>query len=176
MERYKAIERVVAFAMVLPGILPAVSSAAPAHVHGAATLQVAIEGGSLALDFESPLDNLVGFERAPRSDKEKKAVRDMTERLHKPELLFVPTPEARCVRESVKVSAPVLEGEKPERSGHAGLSAVALFRCAEPRRLAGLEVKIFDAFPHISRLDVQVAGAAKQVAVRLSRKDRRVSW
>jgi hypothetical protein len=41
-------------------------SAGKAHEHGALKLDVAIEGNKLTIAMEAPLDNLLGFERAPR--------------------------------------------------------------------------------------------------------------
>src|SRR5437879_845104 len=54
-----------------------------AHVHGIASLQLAVDGNTLTLDLSSPLDNLLGFEHVPRTDKQKAAVHNMAERLRK---------------------------------------------------------------------------------------------
>ena len=171
-----------ALALMCPGAHAAV------HEHGAATLHVAVEGDRLHLELSSPLDNLVGFERAPRSEKENAAVRRMAERLREPERLFVPTPEARCARASVELDSPVLDpallGNAPKQraasakpaGGHASLDAIVAFRCEQPSRLSGLEVKLFEAFPHLKRLDVQIAGAKKQSSAKLTPRNARVSW
>ena len=42
-----------------------------AHVHGVATLQIAVDDKTVTLDFSSPLDNLLGFEHVPRDAKQK---------------------------------------------------------------------------------------------------------
>ena len=162
--------------------------AAGAHEHGAASLHVAIDGERLLLELSSPLDNLVGFERAPRNDKEKAAVRRMAERLREPERLFVPTPDARCARASVELDSPVLDaaligsraGAAPAKpaggAGHASLEAAIAFRCERPQQLKGIEVKLFEAFPHLKRLDAQVAGAKKQSSAKLTPRSTRLSW
>jgi hypothetical protein len=186
--------------MLLIAAISMPAHAAGAHVHGVATLQVAVESGRLTLDFASPLDNLVGFEHAPRTDKQKSAIRQMAERLHKPELLFVPAPEARCAPASVNLQSPVIPAsllsadpraqqtspdasrDAPKRSSkgskdaHASISAEIVFRCERPESLSGLEVKLFDAFPNTKRLDAQVAGPKKQTAARLTPRNRRLSW
>ena len=46
-----------------------------AHIHGLATLTLALEGNSLEIEFESPAANLVGFEHQAESAKEKQAVK-----------------------------------------------------------------------------------------------------
>ena len=150
--------------------------AASGHVHGVATLDVAVEGDRLMLDFVSPLENLIGFERAPRSDKEKEAARRLKEQFQKPELLFVASAEAGCVRDSVAVDAPVLDGGKADKDGHAALTASISFKCQRVQALSGIEVKAFDAFPRLTRIDVQVAAARKQSAGRATPKNRRIAW
>jgi hypothetical protein len=173
----------------------------PAHAHGVASLQVVADGDQLTLDFYSPLDNLVGFERAPRNDKEKAAVRRMAERLRKTEALFVPTPQAGCSPTSVNLESPVIDASllatdagKPgtdsakgggradkraggkEDEGHAALTGEFVFRCERPASLRDMEVKLFDVFPQLKRLDVQVAAPTGQKAAKLSSGNRRVSW
>src|SRR6187431_2577567 len=113
----------IACAVVFAWTLTAPARAADAHVHGVASLQVALDGNRLNVEFSSPLDNLVGFEHAPRTDKQKAAVREMAERLNAPELWFVPNAEAACKRTSVGLQSPVLErslpagGSAPGKSG-----------------------------------------------------------
>ena len=180
---------------VLAGLVLVTSAhAAAPHVHGAAALHVAIEDNRLVLELTSPLDNLVGFERAPRSDREKAAVRAMAARLREPEKLFVPTPEAKCTRTSVTLESPVLDpallaaapaapsgaaksgGEKRHKDGHASIDTAVTFTCAQPQSLSGLDVKAFEAFPNLKRLDVKIAGAKKQSAAKLTPRNTRVTW
>jgi hypothetical protein len=151
------------------------------HVHGAARLQVAVDGERLTLEFSSPLDSLVGFERAPRTDKERAALKDMMARLQQPEALFTPSPAARCVRASVQIDAPfdAKPGKataKAEQSEHAALTAEVVFKCERWQDLKGLNAAIFDAFPRLKRIEAHVAGAKKQVAAKLTARDRQLAW
>src|SRR5690606_20886978 len=52
-----------------------------AHEHGVADLRVAAEGNTVVIEFDSPLDNLVGFEHAPRDDAQRMALRTAEKRL-----------------------------------------------------------------------------------------------
>ena len=47
---------------------PLSAHCAPAHVHGVARIDLAVDGDQLTLSLEMPLDNLVGFEHAPVVD------------------------------------------------------------------------------------------------------------
>ena len=157
--------------------MPATAHEPGAHVHGLARLQVAIDGNTVTLDLESPLDNLLGFEHMPRTDKEKVIVRNMAERLKQAASLFAPTPVAQCVPVSVKLESPVLEPAKEAYGGgHADLDAEFVFRCERPDVLRDLEVKLFDYFANLRQLDVQVAGPRGQAASRLSQKQRHIAW
>lgn len=158
--------------------------AADAHVHGQARLTVALDGANLTLALESPLDNLLGFEHMPRTAKDKAAVDRMAKLLNRPGELFVPTPAAGCKAGAVKLESPVLE-PKPKTAAkhdheheheHADLDGDFTFTCAQPALLRGLEVKLFDAFPGLKRLDVEVATAKGQTAAKLDGRKRRIDW
>lgn len=177
-------KRLIATACMLAA--PAALSA-EAHVHGAAALEIAVDGKVLVVNLESPLDSLVGFERAPRSGAERERVRRASERLRDAAAMFRPTPEAGCVAEKVALFSPVIEpgllGEtgKPAAAGHgedghAELSGEWRFACARHESLKGMEVRLFDAFPGIRRLTAQVAGPRGQSGATLTPKARLLTW
>lgn len=166
-------------AVTLCGSAGTASAAGKAHEHGALKLDVAIEGSKLTIAMEAPLDNLLGFERAPRTDAERKAAADVLARLRSPDKgtpLFTLDPSARCTLDKVEVQAPVLEpGAAPAaRDEHADLDAAYEFTCAKPDELRTLDVGLFDAYKRIERIDVQVAGPKGQTKVTLKRPARKV--
>jgi hypothetical protein len=78
------------------------------------------------------------------------------------------------------VAAPSLDA-KPAASQnmateHADLDADFLFNCAQPAKLTGLDVRLFQAFPNMRRIEAQVVTAKGQKATRLSSKMRFLSW
>ena len=81
-----------------------------AHVHGIGKLQIAIDGNTLLLNLETPLDNLIGFEHVPRTEVQKAALNKMVARLNKASTLFLPTAAADCTPESNKASPPQAAG------------------------------------------------------------------
>ena len=141
------------------------------------------------------LDNWLGFERAPRTDAERKAAAEVLARLRNPQQgtpLFVPDAAAQCQLVKAEVSAPVLEpGAKPTaKSGaappsppaahkggaeHADLATSYTFQCAQPTQLRTLELGLFDAYKRIQRIHVQVAGPKGQSKVTLRRPARSVA-
>ena len=103
-------------------------AAGKAHEHGALKLDVAIEGNKLTIAMEAPLDNLLGFERAPRTDAERKAAADVLARLRNPDKggpLFALDAAAQCIVGKAEVQAPVLEpgAKSAPKDEHADLDA-----------------------------------------------------
>lgn len=131
-------------------------AAGAAHEHGALKLDVAIEGKLLTILLEAPLDNLLGFERAPRSDAERRRTDQAVARLRDTAALMRPDAAAGCVAQPADLHAPVLGlGDAPATpDGHAELVARWSFVCqAAP---AHLELRLFDAFRQLRRVDAQV--------------------
>lgn len=171
-------------------IVSPVAHAENAHVHGVAELKVGVEKDTLRIALESPLDSLLGFERAPKGDKELDKVRRMTSQLRQADKLFVPTPGAGCKLANVKLESAVLDpallGEAPvaaarspqpgAKPAHADLDAEFIFHCAQPAALQGLEVQLFDAFPGYRQIRAQVVTAKRQSAARLSPKANTLHW
>jgi hypothetical protein len=159
--------------------LPAV--AAP-HVHGAASLQVAVDGNQLLLDFSSPLDNLVGFEHAPRTARQKQAWQQVQEKLRQPQTLFALPAAAACVPQPAQISNPAAmeAGGASHRHGgrdqHASLEASYSFQCAAPAALRTIEVKLFATFPRLRRLQVELVTPGGQRAARLTPADNLLRW
>lgn len=163
------------------------------HVHGVGKLEVVVDGEQLRLRLESPLDNLLGFERAPRDDRERAAVRDMAAKLRQGERLFVPTGAARCRLAEVVIESPVLDpsllseaggagrpawraAPQDHDDGHADLVAQYRFVCDRPAALTGMEVRLADQFKGLRRIDAQVVAPGKQSAARLTARARALSW
>lgn len=59
-----------------------------AHEHGAASVNVAVDGTLVSLEFHSAAYNIVGFEHAPKDDAQRKAIADATAALKDPVTLF----------------------------------------------------------------------------------------
>ena len=96
--------------------------------------------------MEAPLDNFLGFERAPRTDAERKQVADMVSALNAADTLFVPDPKAGCRLSQVTLDlrCSVLargehagRGSEPPRPGtaaheeHADIDVDIVFTCAK---------------------------------------------
>ncbi|MBP0596552.1 DUF2796 domain-containing protein [Herbaspirillum sp. LeCh32-8] len=151
----------------------------PAHVHGVGKLDVALEGNTLTLHLDSPLINLVGFEHAATSTKDKDTVEAAAKMLRDVTRIFVTDPAAQCKPAEVQLESavlpPALLGEKTPNTqqaptdGHADLDGDFTLVCASPGALNTVDVGgLLRAFPGFQRIDVQLATPKKQAAFQLT--------
>jgi Protein of unknown function (DUF2796) len=161
--------------LALTGLLLASSlahAAEHAHSHGEAKLDLAVEPTRITIQLESPLNNLVGFERAPRTDKERQQVDAALAKLKAADLLFKIDPTAQCKLASVELASAALKLGKPdpeeEKAGHADIDGSFEFACADATKANYIELGLFE-FSRMQRLEVQVATAKGQFKRTLKR-------
>lgn len=164
-----------ALALALCAPAWAQSSGHKAHAHGRIELDVAVEPKRIDLRMESPLHDLLGFERAPRSVAERGRVTALAERLRAADTLFVPDAAGECTLAQAQVEAPVLglgapataasaapAAAEPAGESHADLVLTASFDCRQADAARYIDVRLFDAFPGVRTVAAQVAGAKGQ--------------
>jgi len=163
---------------VLPVLLCMTAAVAPtawaagAHEHGVVKLDVAVEGSRVLIEIDSPLDNLLGFERAPRTDAERDKAAAMVKKLQDAAALFRIDGSAGCTLAKVDLqSAPLQLGKKPAASNdaHGDLEGSFEFKCKAGAKAAFLEVGLFEAFAQVKRIDLQVATPKGQMKATLRR-------
>ena len=147
------------------------------HEHGVARLDVAVDAGRVRIELDTPLDNLLGFERAPRSDAERDKVSAMVARLRAGEALFRIDAAAGCKLSKVDlVSPPLGLGKEAAAAGeHGDLNGSYEFLCVHGARAVFLEVGLFDAFPALKRIDLQVTTPKGQLKAVLRKPASRVA-
>lgn len=156
----------LALALAAPGA----ALAGKAHEHGVVKLDVAVDGATLTVTLDTPLDSVLGFERAPRTPAERRAADEALGRLRNTAGLFTPSAAAACTAAPPEVKAPMLEASPPARKdGHADLEATYTWRCEQPAQLRELGLQLFARFARMQRIEAQVAGATAQKKLTLRR-------
>lgn len=167
-----------ASALTLVGVSAHAHRPHAAHVHGAADLGVVVDGAAMTLQWVSPLETLLGFERAPRTDAEKDEVNQMLARLRAAYRLFVVDPAARCTLEAVHLQSAVLGlgPSEPLSDGHAELQASISFRCADAGKAKFIDTTVFQDFPALRRVNVELVTPRGQFKRKLTRAATRLAW
>lgn len=161
-----------AAALFTAAALPTQAQQQHAHVHGQLKLDVAIDGPTVIIAMESPLDNIVGFERAPKTDAEKKTVEAAIAQLRAADKLFAIDPAANCKLGPVDLRSGALGLGNPdpaESGGHADLDASFSFNCTQAAAAKFIDVNLFAAFKGARQIDVQIATAQGQSKRQLKR-------
>ena len=151
-----------------------------AHIHGQAALTLAQENELLDIHFESPAENLVGFEHKAVSPSEVQAAEQTDATLKSPTDLFsfIGTD---CILEEASVDmASIVDRGKghgdshhdshanghqnshkddhhdshENHNSHSEMSVSYRFRCQQPKRLKAVSLKLFSQFPGIEKINV----------------------
>ncbi|MDR1311888.1 MAG: DUF2796 domain-containing protein [Burkholderiaceae bacterium] len=173
-----------------------------AHEHGAAKIDLAIEGQEVEIELETPLANVISFEHAPRTPSQEKEIRAMAAIMHTNKTLFSFPDKAGCVLEKVSLKSDVISRDllaPPSSSGgkatqsasvspkktkdkkddddeHADLDAEFAYRCQNPQALTYIRTGLFKSFPRLKRVDMQIAGPKGQRAARLTPRSNVIKW
>jgi Protein of unknown function (DUF2796) len=166
--------------LLLVAAAAALSSAAEehrelgAHEHGRGALNIAAEGNKVTLELEVPGVDIVGFEHAAKTSRDKATVEKAKTQLLAPLTLFKLPAAAECrvteanvevevgdhdhgAEEDVSGAKEAKGGKPAEKSeGHAEFHARYALECAAPGNLTTIEFGYFRAFPAAEKLDVNV--------------------
>lgn len=163
--------------LALAGLAPLQAQAAgQAHVHGLATLDIAVEAKAISVQLSSPLDNLLGTERAPRTEAERHQAHALVARLKSADSLLRIDPAAHCRLAQVTLSSSALQLGQPQpaEAGHADIDATFEFQCADAGKASYLDVGLFE-FPRLQHIAVQVAAPQGQFKRALQRPAARIA-
>jgi hypothetical protein len=149
-----------------------------AHEHGAARLDVALTGDVLELQIDGATYNFVGFERAPEGADEIARVEQARLLLDNPSALFGWDAGAGCTAQSSKVETLLPEPASDHahdddhdhdhgQGAHGNWRSYHRFSCSRPEALGAIEVRLFQHFPELKRLDFQLVTDTAQTGGRL---------
>ncbi|HEY3698683.1 MAG TPA: DUF2796 domain-containing protein [Spongiibacteraceae bacterium] len=174
-----------------------------AHVHGVATLTLAIAERGIDIEFESPAVNLIGFEHAPHSANDQRAIDRAAQVLAHPLAFLSLPPAAHCVVIKSAVESELLkstaqktttdtphsesfpaathddshhhEHDSDEPEGHANFNAKYHLECKQPQALNTIDIKLFDTFNGIEKINAQWLTDGAQSARVLTPTDRSIN-
>lgn len=157
------------------------------HEHGRGTLQMVIEGQRVSLELEVPAADIVGFEHAAKSARQRAQVDQAKKRLLQPQALFTFPDAAGCALDNASVNFEAQQdheqatgsasGRTPEAAEdrHSNVEAQYAFTCTSPDRITSLEFGYFRAFPGAHKLAVSAVTPKGQKAFEVSRAKPRLN-
>ena len=146
-----------------------------AHEHGAAQLNVVLDGKVLELQLESPAMNLVGFEHAAKTDADKTKVAAARSQLEQPQALFG-LAAGDCSVSTQELQSPLFtedghndHHEYAKDSEHSDIHAHYSLNCQKPEKLKQLDLgELFKRFPATEKIQVQLIGPNGQQGLELT--------
>jgi uncharacterized protein GlcG (DUF336 family) len=120
------------------------------------------------------MHDVVGFERAPRNEAERRAWASAAAIVREPGRLFALDKRAGCapVSQELGLLASSTAPAADARDGFSDLEVSYIYRCRSGAKLAEVEATAFAAFPKIEQIDVVLLQGARQAAGAMTPKNR----
>lgn len=159
------------------------------HVHGEAKLHIAIDANLMAIDFDAPGVDVVGFEHLPATAEEQAAVDAAVGSLNDPlPSLFDFGAAAGCTVTSAEVeflveedeegaaAAPAAPGAAEEITNHTGFEGVYEITCTDAAAIRELRIGFFERFPNSHVVEIELATGRGQTTFDVERENPIVSF
>lgn len=138
-----------------------------AHEHGSIELDISADGKVIEIEIDGPAESFLGFEYAPKSDKEKKVLKDAQALWTKDLLtkLFVLDAKLGCTSSEVKFEQEIEDHDdhkdhkkdsKKEAGVHSDIEAKAKITCTQALKGQKIVVNVKTHFPKIKKLSINL--------------------
>lgn len=144
-----------------------------AHAHGKAALELTIKEGAIQGVFRTPMDNLLGFEHAPKTENQKNSVELLRQRLSDASRFFAPNAAAQCLPTPSHFSSAMFS--TGGQNGHSDLEYRFGFDCNRPRELKSIEALLLEHYPRMHEIRTELVSETGQRAVILKKDNRRLT-
>jgi hypothetical protein len=150
---------------------------AHSHVHGAAEMNIVVEGKSVVVEFRAPTEGIMGFEHEAKSDADKKkhddAVKILKERFA--EMVSLEK-KLGCTPGAAEVTVARTDAAGKEAGGsvktggeHREVRARHIFTCQSDPTGSRVRFGVTKLFPNIHELKVQVLSGNNQAGATIKR-------
>jgi hypothetical protein len=134
------------------------------HEHGKSEFRLISSGTEFGLEGALPLADLVGFERAPKSEQEKKDLNQALE-LVKTGKLIAPD-SSEC---SIAEAKAVVDPDFSDKVSHYEVDIEIAWKCAKP--VVQLKLDGFTHFKNVNSLNLIILNQGKQASLSVKRSD-----
>src|SRR5258708_8478079 len=147
------------------------------HEDGSATVDIAVQDGTLDIALHSPAINVIGFEHAPRSADEKSAVAQANRVFTSPRELFLIPVGAACTSTTVTLLPIAYERDREDgtpNAPHADYDVSYPFHCAHSAQLRRIDIRFFEQLKSMRKIVANVVTPALQAQSLLTPDNTRV--
>ncbi|NNC99611.1 MAG: DUF2796 domain-containing protein [Gammaproteobacteria bacterium] len=142
-----------------------------AHSHGEAQISIAIDGDQIFLTLVSPAANLVGFEHSPKNAEQREHADTTQHTLSDYTNLYELPADTNCEVAEKSVQWTFDRDSNNEKhtehadtpSGHSEFEAEFLLTCENSAGINTIGVRLFEQFPAIERIRVEVLFDSSQI-------------
>jgi Protein of unknown function (DUF2796) len=142
-----------------------------AHEHGKGRLEISVDANQAIGKLKVPLEALVGFERAPKTEAETNAINTMNQKLQNPSAFFVANQDAQC---SPKLISSTIVRDQAGK--HADLDYQFDLNCAKLASLKQLSIGLFSEYKRLKEIRVESVGPWGQKSAIAKRDSSTVSF
>jgi hypothetical protein len=167
-----------------------------AHEHGRGTLNIAVEGTRVSMEFEVPGADIVGFEHEAKTKQQKAAMSKAKAQLEAPQSLFKMPPAAGC--SVIEATVAVESGDHDHEHGkedaksstnmtsdsnassahdeheHSAFHVQYSLECASPGNITAIEFPYFRVFAAAQKVDVNLITGKSQSKYEVTRDKPRI--
>jgi len=142
-----------------------------AHEHGKGRLEISVDANQAVGKLKVPLEALVGFERAPKTEAETNAINTMNQKLQNPSTFFVANKDAECSPRLI--SSTIV---RDQAGKHADLDYQFDLNCAKLAALKQLSIGLFSEYKRLKEIRVESIGPWGQKSATAKRDSSTVSF
>lgn len=161
----------LALLLAIPTIIMAGSDD---HIHGRGQAKVKIIDDKVVIGLVLPTQNILGFEREPKSETQQQALLKAETMLLRADNVIKLASAGECKLTSKSLKVKRFKNNRHHQ--HAEFVLTFQFRCVQPTALDKVEFVLFDSFPQLKNLDVVFSSNAKSAHTKeLARKQNTLS-
>ncbi len=142
-----------------------------AHEHDKGRLEISVDTNQAVGKLKVPLEALVGFERAPKTEAETNAINTMIQKLQSPGTFFVTNKDAEC---SPKLISSTIVRDQAGK--HADLDYQFDLNCTKLGSLKQLRIGLFSEYNRLKEIRVESVSPWGQKSVTAKRDSNTVNF
>ena len=156
------------------------------HVHGLASIRLAIEKNNVVMELQSPSINFLGFERQPKKKSEIDHINRVESMLESAQIYKFIGSNCNLIKSNFELQT-VSSHKLPTEShghdhetddvenSHREIMVYHQFICGNTKTLKALDVFLFDEFPQVEKINAEWVSESKQGKTSLTRKNFKIN-